>query len=108
MLMYVVTTLIFVGIAVNYFLGYKLYKEPNNEGYFSNVNHYNTINGKDIMASPKYVGILSVLVGIFIGTYLCLCNLTQVNSLLKWITVTTLFILYLISESKVGLTIFFI
>lgn len=100
MVMYVVTALIFVGIVVNYFLGYKLYKEPKNEGYFSNVTNYNTINKKDIMASPKYVGVLSVLLGVFIGAYLCLCELSQINNVLKWTTVIVLFVLYLIEISR--------
>lgn len=100
MAMYVVTVLIYIGIFANYFLGYKLYKEPSNSGYFSNVNHYNTINGKDIMASPKYVAGLSILLGLFGGAYLLLCELVNMNSLLKWITVAILFVLYLIEISR--------
>lgn len=100
MVMYVVTALVFIGIFVNYFLGYKLYKEPSNKNYFSNVNHYNTINGKDIMASPKYVGVLSTLLGLFLGIYIVLCDLVQMNIILKWSTVTVLFILYLIEITR--------
>lgn len=100
MVMYVVTALVFIGIFANYFLGYKLYKVPSNKGYFSNVNHYNTINRKDIMASPKYVGGLSILLGLFLGVYIVLCDLVQMNTFLKWITVTTLFILYLVEITR--------
>lgn len=100
MIMYVVTALIFVGIFVNYFLGYKLYEEPNNKAYFSNVNHYNTVNGRNIMASPKYVGILSILFGLFSGTYLILCETVNMNIVLRWSTVTILFILYLIEITR--------
>lgn len=100
MAMYVVTFLVFVGIFVNYFLGYKLYKEPSNKSYFSNVNHYNTINKKDIMASPKYIGFLSIMLGLFLGMYLVLCGLVQMNPILKWITIFVLFILYLIEISR--------
>lgn len=100
MVMYVVTALVFLGIFANYFLGHKLYKEPSNEGYFSNVNHYNTINRKDIMASPKYVGILSILLGLFIGMYMVLCDLVKMNTALKCSTIAILFVLYLVEITR--------
>ena len=37
MIMYIVTGIVFLLIAINYYLGYSLYKLPSNEGYFNNV-----------------------------------------------------------------------
>lgn len=100
MIMYVVTALIFVGIIINYALGKILYREPKNKNYFSNVNHYNTINQKVLMASPKYVTVLSILLGISIGVYVFFCKLCEINVVFMWVTVITLSILYLIEISR--------
>ena len=94
-MMYIVTVAIFVGILINYLLGFKLYSEPKNEEYFSNVNHYNTINKRELMASPKYVVELSILIGIFIGLYSFLSDLQLINWWLKWFTILVIAVLYL-------------
>ena len=96
MVMYVVTALVFLLIITNYFLGYKLYIEPKNEGYFTNVNHYNVIQQKDIMPNPKYVAVISALLRYFHRSvyffrsndsdeYVCnaIYNLHSYNSLLN-------------------------
>ncbi len=98
--MYIVTALIFVTIFITYFLSFKLYKEPANEGYFNNVGHYNTINHKDIMASPRYVATMSILLGIFIGVYYLLAQLTGLNPYIKYATIIVLFGLYLIEITR--------
>lgn len=100
MIMYVVTILFFVGTIANYVLSKVLYREPKNNNYFSNVNHYNTINKRILMASPKYVTILSILLGIFFGTYYFLCVLCEVNSALAWGLILILSILYLIEITR--------
>lgn len=105
MIMYVVTAIIFVLIFLNYFLGFKLYKEPKNSGYFSNVKQYSVPRQKDIMTSPKYVFFISVSLGIFLGIYILLGRISAMNSLLLWGTVLVLFILYLIEITrKISLT----
>ena len=88
MLMYIVTIIIFILIFINYFLGFKLYKEPKNNAYFTNVKHYNVIHQRDIMASPKYIFSISA----------SLRNLF--NSYVIWGTIITLFILYLIEITR--------
>lgn len=93
--MYIVTVAIFAGILINYLLGFKLYSEPKNEEYFSNVNHYNTINKRELMASPKYVVELAILIGIFLGLYLFLSDLQSINWWLKWTTVFVIVALFL-------------
>lgn len=100
MIMYVVTGIIFLLVLVNYYLGHALYKLPNNNAYFSNVTHYNIINKKDIMASPKYVTFLSTLLGIFLGIYVCLSSYYKINFYVEWGTVLTLVILYLVEISR--------
>lgn len=100
MIMYVVTGIIFLLILVNYYLGHALYKLPSNDGYFSNVKHYNIINKKDIMASPKYVTVLSMLLGIFLGIYVCLSSFYQINAYVEWGTVLILVLLYLVEISR--------
>lgn len=100
MIMYVVTTLIFVGILANYILGEVLYKEPKNEIYFKNVKNYNTTHQREIMASPKYVFTISVFLGLLIGAYLLLCSYTGLNAVLKWATVLILVILYLVEITR--------
>lgn len=105
MIMYVVTALVFVGIIINYTLGIILYKEPKNKKYFSNVNHYNTINQKSLMASPKYITVLSILLGIFFGVYIFFYKLCKINIIVVWTTVIILSILYLIEITrKISLT----
>jgi hypothetical protein len=93
--MYAITAVIFVAIFANYLLGYKLYGEPKNKEYFSNVNNYNTINKRELMASPKYVVELSIFIGIFIGLYLFLSDLQSINWWLKWVTILIIAILFI-------------
>lgn len=100
MVMYIVTSIIILLIFLNYFLGYKLYNEPKNEGYFSNVKNYNVINRRDIMASPKYVFIISSMLGIFLGIYIVLGKITSTNSYLIGGTTIFLFVLYLVDITR--------
>jgi len=100
MIMYIVTVMIFIVIFINYFLGMKLYKEPKNEAYFSNVRHYNVIHNRDLMTSPKYVFFISALLGIFIGIYSTLGKMTKTNSIVIWTTIIILFVLYLVEISR--------
>lgn len=100
MIMYVITILVFVGVILNYLLGKFLYKEPKNKNYFSNVRNCNTINKKNLMASPKYVTVLSILVGIFFGSYYFLCTLCEVNSTLFWSLILVLSVLYLVEITR--------
>lgn len=105
MIMYVITGIVFLLILANYYLGYKLYKEPTNDAYFSNVNNYNIINKKNIMASPRYVVFLSILFGLFTGIYIALSKVCEFNPYIEWVTILTLFVLYLIEITrKVSIT----
>ena len=98
--MYIVTALVYILTAITYLLSYKLYKEPKNDAYFDNVNNYNTINKKDIMASPKYVTTISILLGVFIGMYICLADLSNINLYVKYITIAILIGLYLVEITR--------
>ena len=105
MIRYIITGIVFLGIIINYYLGISLYKEPKNDGYFSNVSNYNIINRREIMASPRYVTLLSILLGIFLGVYMFLCQLQEINSLVMWGTMGVLVVLYLVEITrKVSIT----
>ena len=100
MIIYLVTGIIFLLILIHYFLGYKLYKEPKNEGYYTNVKHYNVIHQKDLMASPQYVVSVSALLGIFLGIYFFLGKIEKANSYMIWGTAIILFVLYLVEITR--------
>ena len=98
--MYVVTALIYILILITYVLANKLYKEPKNSVYYSNVGHYNVIKKREIMASPKYVTTISILLGIFIGIYVVLAKVTSFNYYIEWGTIIILMALYLVEITR--------
>ena len=100
MVMYIVTAILLILFILNYALGKVLYYEPSNLGYSSNVRNYNIINNKNIMASPKYVIVLSALLGIFLGVYCKLGQVLETNGFVIWGMVLLLLIAYLIEITR--------
>ena len=98
--MYVVSAIIVLFIFLTYFLGFKLYSEPENEGYFNNVNELNFEKTKYIAPNPKYITSISILVGIFIGTYLALCSKFVISSIVSTIIVLIVFWCYLVEITR--------
>ena len=98
--MYGVSAIIIILIIINYYLGKKLYSIPNNKEYFNNVERLDFTKEKHIAPNPRYVVIISILVGIVLGFYITLCSRFSIN---KWITnvITILInILYLIEITR--------
>lgn len=100
MVMYIVTAILLILFILNYALGKVLYYEPSNLGYSSNVRNYNIINNRNIMASPKYVIVLSALLGIFLGVYCKLGQVLETNGFVIWGMVLLLLIAYLIEITR--------
>lgn len=87
---YVVSAIILLLVILNYFLSVKLYSEPQNSNYFNNVNSLNFRKTRYITPQPKYVAIISILVGILFGIYIYLAVNLNVN---KWLALIILLIL---------------
>ena len=100
MVMYIVTAILLILFILNYTLGKVLYSEPNSYAYSSNVKQYNTINNRNIMASPKYVTVLSALLGIFLGIYCRIGQVLETNGFVMWGMVLLLLIAYLIEITR--------
>lgn len=81
MLVYVVSAIIFILMALNFFLGERLYKIPKDTNYFNNVEEYNISSNKEITADPKYVLTISILTGILLGSYLGLATVCNVHNI---------------------------
>lgn len=101
MIMYVVTTIFFILFILNYILGKVLYSAPaSTSSYYSNVKQYNALGNKTIMASPKYVTVLSIFLGIFIGVYYKLGKFLETNAFVMWGMILLLVIAYLIEITR--------
>ena len=98
--MYVVSAIIVFLIFLTYFLGFKLYSEPENEGYFNNVNNLNFEKTRHIAPNPKYIVSISIAVGIFIGSYLALCTKFKINTIVSMIVVLIIFLCYLVEITR--------
>lgn len=100
MIMYIVTAIFLILFILNYVLGKVLYSEPTSVSYFSNVKQYNTLGNKNIMAAPKYVTVLSIFLGIFIGVYYKLGQVLETNTFIMWGMILLLVIAYLIEITR--------
>ena len=96
---YVVSAVILLFIVLNYFLGVKLYSEPQNPNYFTNVTHLNFQKNKYITPQPKYVVLISILVGILFGIYIFLAVNLSIN---KWFALSILLILLVCYLSEIS------
>ena len=94
--MYIVSGIIIAFIAINYFLEYKLYSVPKNEGYFNNVTEFNIEREKYISPQPLYVTMISIFTGIMLGLYISLCEYFHVNKILMMIVSIAIFVCYFI------------
>lgn len=81
MLIYLLSAVILIIIAINQFLGYKLYEVPKNQEYFNNVNEINLVKERNISANPKYIVKISIFTGIMIGLYAAYASVYDVSGL---------------------------
>lgn len=95
MLVYVVSAIIFILVALNFFLGERLYKIPKDTNYFNNVEEYNISSNKEIIADPKYVLTISILTGILLGSYLGLATVCNVHNIIVTLGTVTICCCYL-------------
>lgn len=95
MLVYVVSAIIFILVALNFFLGERLYKIPKDTNYFNNVEEYNISSNKEITADPKYVLTISILTGILLGSYLGLATVCNVHNIIVTLGTVTICCCYL-------------
>lgn len=98
--MYIVSGIIIAFIAINYFLEYKLYSVPKNEGYFNNVTEFNIEREKYISPQPLYVTMISIFTGIMLGLYVSLCEYFHVNKILMMIVSIAIFVCYFIEITR--------
>ena len=98
--MYVVSAIIIFFIFLNYFWGYKLYTVPKSEKYFNNVSELNFSKGRYISPEPKYVVMLSIIMGIVIGIYIALASFYQINKWFAFGVIALLFGEYLIEITR--------
>lgn len=98
--LYIVSGIIIAFIAINYFLEYKLYSVPKNEGYFNNVTEFNIEREKYISPQPLYVTIISLFTGIMLGLYISLCEYFHVNKILMMIVSIAIFVCYFIEITR--------
>lgn len=95
MLVYVVSAIIFILVALNFFLGERLYKIPKDTNYFNNVEEYDISSNKEITADPKYVLTISILTGILLGSYLGLATICNVHNIIVTLGTVTICCCYL-------------
>lgn len=100
MLVYVVSAIIFILVALNFFLGERLYKIPKDTNYFNNVEEYNISSNKEITADPKYVLTISILTGILLGSYLGLATICNVHNIIVTLGTVTICCCYLAEITK--------
>ncbi len=100
MVMYVVTFVIIITTILNYFLGEKLYKEPKDINYFTNVEEYNLSKNKEIAAEPKYVVTVSIFTGILLGMYWGLDAISHSGGMLTFIATVIILCSYLMEITR--------
>lgn len=98
--MYIVSGIIIAFIAINYFLEYKLYSVPKNEGYFNNVTEFNIEREKYISPQPLYVTMISIFTGIMLGLYISFCEYFHVNKILMMIVSIAILVCYFIEITR--------
>ena len=98
--MYVLSAIIVLLVFINYFFSVKLYSVPKNEDFFNNVNHLDFSKEKYIAPNPKYVTIISCLVGIMIGIYLAVGYYLKINSWIVILVILIISICYLVEITR--------
>lgn len=98
--MIVVLVLIATIIFLNYFLGYKLYKEPKKDEFFHNVKNINTIKMPEIAPDPQYILLITILSGVLIGLFISFTEKINQSSFYSFVFTITIGILYLIEISR--------
>lgn len=100
MVMYVVTFVLIIATILNYVLGEKLYKEPKDINYFTNVEEYNLSKNKEITADPKYVVTVSIFTGILLGMYWGLTVISHLGGILAFVATTIILCNYFMEITR--------
>ncbi len=98
--MYVVSAIIVVLTILNYMFSIILYKEPDDNEYFSNVRQISVVNNRYLFPEPRYALFASIMSGLMIGIYLALANYYGVISSIKWSVAFLIFLCYLVEMSR--------
>ena len=97
---YVVSAIILLFIILNYFFSVKLYQEPENEQFYNNVKSLNFIKEKYIVPQPKYVTLISILLGLLFGAYISLAKYYSINKWLVLVIILLLIMCYLVEITR--------
>lgn len=92
---YILTGIIILLALINFILGNKLYETPRENGYFNNVTGLNLSRERNIFADPKYVVLISIIVGVLLGIYVAFLTSLQMNGFIFTCTTLLLVIMYL-------------
>lgn len=95
MLVYIIPGIVFLVVLIYIILEKALYKEPKDQGYFSNVESVDFFKSKMIAADPKYVLILSIFTGILIGIITGMVSLIVARSYLVTLSTIVILIAYM-------------
>lgn len=95
MVAYILTVIIILLSLINFILGIKLYEEPKERGYFTNVNVLELDRERNICADPKYIAEISIIVGILLGIYLAYLTSLSMNGIIFTGTTILLVVMYL-------------
>ncbi len=100
MIAYVITGIIVLLTLINLLLGAKLYKEPKESGYYTNVTDIDYSREKNICASPKYIAGTSIIVGILLGLYVAFLTSFNMSGLLFTATTLIIIVMYLFELTR--------
>ena len=98
--MYIVSVIIVIFTFVNYFLSFKLYDVPQNKEFLNNVNEVRFTKDRYIAPEPKYVVLISILLGILMGMYISLSSYFKINKLVVTLIILMLSVCYLIEITR--------
>jgi hypothetical protein len=100
MSVYVVSIIIVILVALNFFLGEKLYSVPKDTRYFNNVEKYDCLKNREITPDPKYVVTISISTGVLLGLYLGLSAICGVNGIVVTLATALICVCYLMEITK--------
>ena len=100
MSVYVVSIIIVILVALNFFLGEKLYSVPKDTRDFNNVEKYDCLKNREITPDPKYVVTISISTGVLLGLYLGLSAICGVNGIVVTLATALICVCYLMEITK--------
>ena len=98
--MYIVSALIVLFTLLNWVFSIVLYKLPEDQGYFHNVNQVHIEKNRYILPEPRYAVVSSIMSGCMIGLYMALAKYYLVNSKVITGIAVLLFMCYLVEMTR--------